>query len=807
MLTTNPQGTTSGTFQANERISGGTSGAIGQLRSDQSVTSSKIYYFPIKGTFVQNEVITGATSSATAQLVNNTDAVRGQLGFIFVAEGLSTGPDQGGSVEMVDNGSNNDAGSYVISSSSYSAPDGRGSLTATRGQLGTTAATHDGTSSINLFPAAGSSTTLTAAINNSVTNVDVASLTGMAANGFIVVGNELMIITGFVDADTITVTRAQEGTTAAAHSNGAAVQVLGAKVTGQDEVIKDLTASSTDIRTAQAGIVFKATDYIKIGNEFMKLTAAAADTTGITILNFADEKTIGCGDGQQFKTRYRYSQVRLTAHDFLDVGTGNRANTNWPFLSLSPNIPSQEVDENRPGRVYYVSTDQDGNFAVGKFFKVEQATGKATLDASAFDLSGLSSLRLGSIGAQLGASINEFSTDGTLGQNSDVKVPTQKAVRTYVSTLDSVAGNFEVAGNLTVKGTTTTVASVDVETKDRNLTLAKVAAGSFTGNMTSGQNTITSISDTTNIAPGVVITLTSGGASVTLSGTVKVTALSGTTATLDASFGGTGSATGATFGAGGPTDVTADGGGLTIKGSTDKTIAFNDASDRFDISENLNIPSGKAIYINGTEVLSSTQVLGVSLSGGGGAGAAVTTDGTQTLTNKTYTDAILAGTLTAGGSAGSAGKYLESTGSGVQWTTLNVNATSITNGNTNATAANNGNITVETGGSLCATFNTSNNLVVVGTVTAQSSIALKDNVETIPNALSRVLNLRGVEWDYKSNGTHNMGVVAEEVEKEFPCLVHEGADGIKSVAYANIVGVLIEAVKDLKSEIDELRRK
>ena len=100
------------------------------------------------------------------------------------------------------------------------------------------------------------------------------------------------------------------------------------------------------------------------------------------------------------KIRYRYSQCRLTAHDFLDVGTGSKANTNQPFLPLSPNTPANETIEDRPGRVYYVSTDQDGNFSVGRFFKVEQATGKATLDASAFDLSGLSSLRLGSIGAQ-----------------------------------------------------------------------------------------------------------------------------------------------------------------------------------------------------------------------------------------------------------------------------------------------------------------------------------------------------------------------------------------------------------------------
>ncbi len=54
------------------------------------------------------------------------------------------------------------------------------------------------------------------------------------------------------------------------------------------------------------------------------------------------------------------------------------------------------------------------------------------MNASAFDLSGLTSLRLGSIGAQLGASIDEFSTDGTLSQNSNSKVPTQAAVRTYV---------------------------------------------------------------------------------------------------------------------------------------------------------------------------------------------------------------------------------------------------------------------------------------------------------------------------------------------------------------------------------------
>ena len=84
-------------------------------------------------------------------------------------------------------------------------------------------------------------------------------------------------------------------------------------------------------------------------------------------------------------------------------------------------------------------------------------------------------------------------------------------------------------------------------------------------------------------------------------------------------------------------------------------------------------------------------------------------------------------------------------------------------------------------------------------------MVLKDNVTTITDALSKVLNLRGVEFDYKESGQHNIGLVAEEVEKVLPDLVHDNDNGIKSLAYSNIVAVLVEAVKDLKKEIDVLK--
>ena len=128
----------------------------------------------------------------------------------------------------------------------------------------------------------------------------------------------------------------------------------------------------------------------------------------------------------------------MTGHDFLSIGTGGKTTTNYPGEPTQAAAQGNEVTENLPGRVYYASTDQDGNFRVGNFFRIDQATGRATLDASAFDLSGLTSLRLGSIGAQLGESINEFSADGTLSGNSNTAVPTEQAVKTYV---DNLAAN------------------------------------------------------------------------------------------------------------------------------------------------------------------------------------------------------------------------------------------------------------------------------------------------------------------------------------------------------------------------------
>lgn len=107
-------------------------------------------------------------------------------------------------------------------------------------------------------------------------------------------------------------------------------------------------------------------------------------------------------------------------------------------------------------------------------------------------------------------------------------------------------------------------------------------------------------------------------------------------------------------------------------------------------------------------------------------------------------------------------------------------------------------------GSVNLTFN-GTNLVCGGTVTANSDESLKTNITVIENALDKVVGLRGVEFDYKESGDHSIGLIAQEVEKVLPDLVYESEDGIKSVAYQNVVAVLIEAVKEQQVQIDALK--
>jgi len=135
-----------------------------------------------------------------------------------------------------------------------------------------------------------------------------------------------------------------------------------------------------------------------------------------------------------------------------------------------------------------------------------------------------------------------------------------------------------------------------------------------------------------------------------------------------------------------PSDVTADGGGITLKGATDKTFNWVDATDAWTSSEHINLASGKTLKYNGTDLVAAQS---------GNSGKYLTTDGTSTswgtisgysaptlgstsiasgatvttIAGLTLSNATLTGTLTAGSATGTSGQVLSSTGSGVQWIT------------------------------------------------------------------------------------------------------------------------------------------
>jgi putative lipoic acid-binding regulatory protein len=89
-------------------------------------------------------------------------------------------------------------------------------------------------------------------------------------------------------------------------------------------------------------------------------------------------------------------------------------------------------------------------------------------------------------------------------------------------------------------------------------------------------------------------------------------------------------------------------------------------------------------------------------------------------------------------------------------------------------------------------------------VNSTSDVNKKTNITTLNGSLNNVLQMRGVRFNWKSNNVAGIGVIAQELEKIIPEVVHTANDGTKTVSYGNIIGVLIEAIKDQQEQIKNL---
>jgi hypothetical protein len=212
--------------------------------------------------------------------------------------------------------------------------------------------------------------------------------------------------------------------------------------------------------------------FFKLVNTVSFLGTNAGSFTGFLQVSPPIEVGTVLSNGEAVELRIRFSQVRLTGHDFLDIGTGGFDTTNYPNTPLQQPVQANETVESNGGRVFFTATDQDGNFRVGGLFSIEQSTGVATLNADAFNIAGLQELSLGEV--TLGgnsATITEFSTDPFFTANSDNIVPTQRAVKAYIEAQIGGGGaslnvNSVTAGDIFVGANTiTTVSGLPINIK------------------------------------------------------------------------------------------------------------------------------------------------------------------------------------------------------------------------------------------------------------------------------------------------------------------------------------------------------
>ena len=169
-----------------------------------------------------------------------------------------------------------------------------------------------------------------------------------------------------------------------------------------------------------------------------ELTVTGPGSDYLFDLNTALDSRHLLGDNVGITTTF--STVRATGHDFLQVGSGGFDDSNYPnnVYGQPVNTPSSGaiVKEVGTGRVFHVSTDEQGNFRVGSYFNVNQGDGSVTI-AAKIGLSAVSSLTF-----LTGETVRQFSADQKMDDNSDNIVPTQKAIKTYITNI--IDGRFTV---------------------------------------------------------------------------------------------------------------------------------------------------------------------------------------------------------------------------------------------------------------------------------------------------------------------------------------------------------------------------
>jgi len=244
-----------------------------------------------------------------------------------------------------------------------------------------------------------------------------------------------------------TLTQATSGATAKVAKSATGTTHYLYDVVGTFDTTNTITASGSGALGANSVPTQAITDNVWAFIDIGEVAGSNIDTAGYSgggvhevVPASTRTLTAGAAQGATGEITVSISLLRATGHDFTQIGTGGFNDSNYPNVILGDPVntlaefytdantaTSSQVWERRKGRVFFVSTDQNGFFRVGKFFSVDQATGDITF-AGEIGLSNANAL-----GFKKGVTINEFSADDSFADDSGQAVPTEKAIGNYIN--------------------------------------------------------------------------------------------------------------------------------------------------------------------------------------------------------------------------------------------------------------------------------------------------------------------------------------------------------------------------------------
>jgi len=223
----------------------------------------------------------------------------------------------------------------------------------------------------------------------------------------------------------------------------------------------------------------------------------------------------------------------------------------------------------------------------------------------------------------------------------------------------------------------------------------------------------------------------------------------------------------------------------------------------------ITVPSGQVLsgIAQTAQTLTSTASINttgiITATSFSGSGASLTTLSASNLSSGTVPTARL-----ASGTADST-TFLRGDST---WASAGVTITDDTSTNSNArypvfTSSTSGSLSSANVSTTKLYFNPSTGTLNATTVNSLSDRSHKTNIRPIENSVALVQRLQGVRFDWLENNKPSLGVIAQEVEEVLPEVVETNEDGTKSVSYGNIVGLLIEAIKEQQVRIEELEKR